>query len=69
MTPKSAAVEQALIIFESNLVARPARRPSPTSSTNAIGAASGKPRPAIKSVERAPLPEVLKPVAKGKVKR
>ena len=34
-----------------------------------IGAASGKPRPAIKSVERAPLPEVVKPLSKAKAKR
>lgn len=33
-----------------------------------IGAASGKPRPSIKLVERSPLPEVVKPVLK-KAKR
>lgn len=31
-----------------------------------IGAASGKPRPAIKSLERSPLPEILKVPAKAK---
>ena len=32
----------------------------------AIGAASGKPRPAIAAVERSPLPEVVKPLVKRK---
>ena len=31
-----------------------------------IGAASGKPRPAIRSLERSPLPEVLKVPVKAK---
>ena len=32
----------------------------------AIGAASGKPRPAIKSVARSPLPEIVKAPAKAR---
>jgi len=31
-----------------------------------IGAASGKPRPAIKSLERSPLPEIVKVPVKAK---
>ncbi len=31
-----------------------------------IGAASGKPRPAIKSLERSPLPEIIKVPVKAK---